>query len=310
MKANDLKIQKGIFPLLEEKYSFKIKEISFIPIGEESFAYKVVTDNRHTYFIKYCEKQRVIDNLKTVNELLLQIKNLDFVISPIVSQGQTSFNLGPGQVYIFSFVEGEIIKRGNETFEKEIVSELTRIMVQIHKLKDKIKVALPVEDFDDNYQEQLEKIKAQIRKSDGYLIDVFEDNEMLTRSIIKKQESEAKRYKQQKTDFILTHGDITGRNIIRASDGLKLVDWDGAMFAPAEKDIIFYYDNPNFSLDEYYRQMSRNKTLFDYTLMEYYRRQWAIETILGNFQTLLVGVSDENRREYLGELNEYLNLYR
>jgi thiamine kinase-like enzyme len=184
------------------------------------------------------------------------------------------------------------------------------MMVQIHKLKNRIEVALPVEDFNNNYREQLNRLKIQVQKADGHIRSIFEDNKTLIEGMIEKQESEAERYKHQKVDLVLTHGDITGRNIIQATRGLKLVDWDGAMFAPAEKDINFLYDNPNFSLEEYYKQMGKDKALFNPGLKEYYGRKWAIESILGNFETLLEGVPEENRQEYLDEINEYLGYYK
>lgn len=98
--------------------------------------------------------------------------------------------------------------------------------------------------------------------------------------------------------------------MIQTVSGLKLVDWDEAMFAPAEKDINFFHDNSNFSLDRYYECMGKDKSLFDPRLMGYYGRQWIIESILENFGKLADGVPSHYKQEYLDEIDEYIGYCR
>ena len=87
-----------------------------------------------------------------------------------------------------------------------------------------------------------------------------------------------------------------------------MVDWDGAMLAPRERDLNFLYDNPNFSLAKY-AQLSGYQN-FDLQMKEYYGRQWALDSIIGNFESLLRNSKskvDEN--EYLEEIEKYLGYY-
>ncbi len=310
MKADDLNVQRGIISLLRDQYGLAARELTFIPIGEASYAYKVVADNGYAYFVKYIEKRDTVESVDAVNALLLQLRDLDFVVPPILARDKTPVALGHGRVIVFPFIEGKVIERGNETFEKELVDEMTRMMAQIHILGDRAKIALPIENFSNDYRDQLMGLKAQIQKASSLVRVVFEENEILIESMIGEQQSEALRYRRGTVDRVVTHGDMTGRNIIQSPYGLKLVDWDEAMFAPAERDINFLYENQGFSLDDYYAQMGSDKRLFDPTLREYYRRQWAIESILENLQKLVRGVADDNQQEYFDEIADYLSQYR
>ena len=106
------------------------------------------------------------------------------------------------------------------------------------------------------------------------------------------------KYKVNPPEFVLTHGDVTGLNIIKIGGGLKLVDWDGAMFAPKERDYIFFNGNPYFS------------TPHDTELREYYTDTWALDSIIGNFESLLSDGSEKaDKNDYIEEIKLYLSYY-
>lgn len=108
--------------------------------------------------------------------------------------------------------------------------------------------------------------------------------------------------------LVLTHGDITGLNIILSEEGLKLTDWDGACYAPKERDFIFLFDNPNFSLEQYF-QLTGEK-YYDPLLKEFYNLDWALNSIIGNFENLInTNKSKDDKQECFDEIIEYLSYY-
>lgn len=83
--------------------------------------------------------------------------------------------------------------------------------------------------------------------------------EKLIRNIIEHHNQVASHYKQKRLNFVLTHGDVTGLNIIVTNkSNIKLVDWDGARLTPLEGDLNFLYDNLNFFLDKYIQLSGNN----------------------------------------------------
>ena len=110
----------------------------------------------------------------------------------------------------------------------------------------------------------------------------------------------SKYYQENCPEMVLTHGDITARNILLTKEGsIKLLDWDEAKIAPKEKDINFLYDNPNFDF-EYYQSITRSGDFIP-DLRKYYKDVWNLESILVNIQRLQYFKEEYGSREYLLE---------
>lgn len=312
MKYGDVTIEKNVLDVLKQTFGFDVVTSTFIPVGEESYAFSVVLNNGNKYFVKYCDKQNIIKSIDMVNNLLLQLKHFDFVVPPFEINGKTSFEVGKGKIYIYPYIEGLVVHMGNKKFDKKLVDTLTEILVNIHSANPQILADLPKEEFENNYGQRLEQILVDKNnnKLDQKAALLLENYEESIRSIIKNQNQVASEYKQKNLGFVLTHGDVTGLNIIVTNQGnIKLVDWDGAMLTPPERDLNFLLDNPNFSLDKY-MQLSGHKH-FDLQMKEYYGRQWALDSIIENFESLLSGSeSKADNNEYLEEIEDYLSFYK
>lgn len=299
--------------ILKDTFDIEPIEMFFVPIGEESFAYQAVCIGNKKYFVKYCEKPDIVRNIKLVNEFLYEMSDWNFVVAPVRTQtGETFAKLSGGVVSVFPFIEGVIIERGNHTFDKQLVDQLTNIMALVHTRK-RVLVPLPRESFENTYNTQFIVIQSQVHKMETQnpLRELLYKHQKLLQQIIFSHDKQADSYKSHHPSFTLTHGDITGRNIIASPSGPKLVDWDGVMYAPPEKDFMFLRSNPFFSFDTYCEQVGKNFADIDYKLIEYYEQKWAIESILGNFQTLLSqpNLSTLDKQEYFEEIIKYLEDY-
>ena len=313
MKYDNKNIKQSITEGLKKHYGIIPNFVDFKPVGEESYSYFVIDKDGEKYFVKYCEKANAIKNIDLVNQLLIQLKDFDFIVPQIGVKGITSFDVLSGKIYVYPFIEGEILTIGNEEFDKPLVDRLLEIMVEIHSSKDRITVDLPVESFDNDFLLDFEKLFALRAKSDEKKDEeaslFLESNEGVIRSLISDHTKSGEHFKNNKPIFVLTHGDITGRNIIVAEDCLKLVDWDGAMIAPAERDLNFLLDNPHFLVQEYLKK--REVKNYDPKLKEYYGQQWALGSIIGNLENLLtMDLTPEGYAEYLDEAKKYLGYYQ
>lgn len=312
MKYDNQNIKQSVVGGLKKYYGIDTNSIVFKPVGEESYSYLAIDKNGEQYFVKYCEKENVTKNIDLVNQLLVQLKEFDFIVPPIEAIGKTSFTVLSGKIYVYPYIDGEIVTIGNEKFEKELVDKLLDIMVKIHSSKDKITVNLPIELFENNFDSDFEKLLALLNdkknKVDSEVVSVLKTNENLICKLISEHTKLGEYYKNNKPSFVLTHGDITGRNIILVKDSLKLVDWDGAMIAPSERDLNFLLDNSHFSVNEYLNKMGKDSC--DPKLKEYYGQQWALGNIIGNLENLLtMKLVPEDRAEYLEEAKEYIGYY-
>ena len=305
MKYENEAVKRNILSSLKNDYHFDLNSITFIPVGEESYCYAVTDKQKDKFFVKYCEKPLIIKNIDVVNQLLAELSNFNFVVAPIQINGQTSFDILQGKIYVYPYIEGQVMNVPNEQFDPGLVSDLLNVVVKIHSAS--VTADLPKETFDNNFLAGLEEVKLQIHDKDTQKL--MEENEPLVRKLIEQHTILGEKYKQSKPDFVLTHGDITGLNIIKTSLGIKLTDWDGAMFAPAERDLNFLYDIPHFSIDEYLRLMHKNK--IDPELREYYGQQWSLDSIIDNFRKLTNSkITKEEKTESIEEIEQYTGYYK
>jgi thiamine kinase-like enzyme len=261
MKHNDPTIQNKILPVLQEYYAYTVVSIEFMRVGGESYAYLVITNDNMKYLVKYCDRRNVLENIDCVNELLLQLKKLEFVVPPIVANGQTSYNVGVGKISVYPYIDGTTVQQANSQFDSDLVEKLTEIMASIHNATPSVPVQIPRETFRNDFLERFEKIwqAGNDGKIDSDVMALLTDNERAVRKLIGKYDLLSGKYKDITQDFVLTHGDITGLNIILSMGCIKLVDWDGAMFSPPERDINFLSDNPHFDVNRYLMLTRRTK---------------------------------------------------
>jgi Ser/Thr protein kinase RdoA (MazF antagonist) len=110
------------------------------------------------YFVKYCDRQNVIENIGCVNEILLQLKKVNFVVPPIVANGQTSYSLRVGKISVYPYIDGTTVHEDNSQFDADLVESLTEIMASIHNATPSFSVQIPQETFRNDFLERFEKI--------------------------------------------------------------------------------------------------------------------------------------------------------
>ncbi|HNS71713.1 MAG TPA: hypothetical protein PKK07_03250, partial [bacterium] len=149
------KLQEELVTFLN-KINIIVKSITFIPLGEESYGWKIVTDQQ-TLFLKYCTQERILKNLPKINKLLVSLKHFDFIVPPVLLNGKTELPFKNGYIYAYPFVEGEVYTIKNDEFDKKLTDELTEIMGEIHKTEVN-NIDVPKEDFNYNFKKQYEQI--------------------------------------------------------------------------------------------------------------------------------------------------------
>ncbi len=280
-----------------ESININISGITFIPLGEESFGWKIVTDEQ-TLFLKYCTQERILKNLSKINKLLLSLANFDFIVPPVLLNGKTEIPFKDGYIYAYPYIEGEVYTIRNDEFDKELIDRLTRIMSEIHNV-DISNIDIPKETFDYSFKLQYEQILRDIENGKTVPEVSGSDLEKLER-VISDFEIKSQYYQQNCPKMVLTHGDITARNILLSKEGsIKLLDWDESRISPKEKDINFLYDNLNFDF-KYYQSITNSEDFIP-DLRKYYREVWDLESILVNIQRLQYFKEEYGSREYLLE---------
>jgi spectinomycin phosphotransferase len=92
-------------------------------------------------------------------------------------------------------------------------------------------------------------------------------------------------------DFVITHGEPHGGNVIVVDGQLVLVDWDTVALAPPERDLWMVSAKSD---QEIYAEMSSRRP--DPGLIELYRNRWTLEDMaafVGRFRSAHVRSADD-----------------
>ena len=116
----------------------------------------------------------------------------------------------------------------------------------------------------------------------------------------------AARVRERSGSWVITHGEPHRGNVIVEPDGARrLVDWDTALVAPRERDLLFVLDDRLAGWDAY--ASTAGDVELDREALDLYGRRWALGDI-GMFVAVLLRPheDDENTAASFGFLRGYL----
>jgi spectinomycin phosphotransferase len=226
---------------------------------------------------------------------LHDVLNLNFVAAPIASKKSEIPRVNDYCLTIYPFIEGEMLGSSDlSPFKTEIGSDLRRL--HDATLPDQLRSTLPKEAFEkfqDSARELVGRAReqrthdvlverlARLMKAQARNIDeVLENGRVVSRYC---------RARASDYEFVICHADIHPFNIMSTRRELVMVDWDGIMLAPRERDLMFYADDMR-AVNDLHRAYGLGYQL-DEHLISYYTYEW----VLQEFTDYLGRLFDSNR---------------
>lgn len=266
---------------LYENYSVQVDEIEFLPIGNDasSFSYHVEAQNGNSYFLKV---RRNLSNLAGLFvPRFLKENGIEQVIAPLLTKTRKlSGEMDEFSMILYSFVTGnEAMKVGmtdsqwmefGSTLKEIHTTHLTENILQLvgresfiptwGSLIKALHEQVNSQSYDDPYQRQL----ALFWKENNETIQtVFERTEMI-----------GKHLQQADLEFFLCHADIHTANIlVTPEQHIFIVDWDGVLLAPKERDLMFVVGLKEESL--FFK--GYDSVQMDLLALAYYRYEWCVQ---------------------------------
>jgi len=277
-----------------KEYGLEIKKVKFIPKGEVSYGYLLVSDDGKKFFAKIFPKSRIgqinakkLDfSLQVSFELFAKcgIKN---VVYPILTKDDKLKSKFKGMPFVlFNYIEG---KNEEKLDNKEIV-KIAKLLGTIHRNSKRVKVKNPrIENFKLDYKQDIMKSLKELKTVKGKdkkkLAEIVlpHYNEII--DYIKNVEGLSKKVKRK--DFVICHTDPIGFNLITTENEIFIIDWDAVLIAPKEHDIWFYLRNKSF-LKTYEKEFGKFK-LNENVVLFYIK-----DRVLEDFADLLVRILHEN----------------
>lgn len=252
MRREDPKLDHGaIATTLADRYGVHLRDIAYLPLGFDlhAFVYDVSAGNGRRYFLKIRDGVihepglRVAGALagRGIREVLAPLRTRDGAISCPLAES-------PGYgVVLFPFIEGQNATEVGLTDDQWRDFGRAMRAIQSSGLEQQFIGILRTETFALPSAGLVRRMLALVEHGERFASPAAERfaafwraerpriEAMLTRAEALGRTLQAKRF-----PLVLCHGDIHSTNILVGDDGrIWLVDWDGPLIAPPERDLLF-----------------------------------------------------------------------
>ena len=298
----------AIVSCLQSAYGLSVDRITFLPLGADpnTAVYRAVTADQTAYFVKL--RSGRLDEYAVLLPRWLSDQGVGQVIAPIANQaGGLWARLADFTLTLYPFVEG---RNGYETdLSAEHWRELGAALKRMHTLAPPPALALPKETYDPQWRERVKRYlgrAANERFDDPVAAQVaalLRSKRDEIRELIGRTEQLAQAFQERSPRFVVCHADIHAANVlIDADDTLYLVDWDTAMLAPKEHDLMFagggqYGAARTPQQEERLFYQGYGETQIDQTGLAYYRYERIIQDIAVYCDQLLLTTEGGADRE-------------
>jgi spectinomycin phosphotransferase len=288
-----------IISCLQEEYSMRVAELTFLPLGADmgTAVYRVVADNGTIYFLKL---RKGFDEISVAVPLFLQSQGIQEIIAPFETKSKQGWaDFGEYKMILYPFIEA---KNG---FEMELTDQHKRrlgsALKAIHSTQVplELKRLIPKEAFSPQWREIVKSFQVQAEEksfqdSNAAKLAMFIKSKRSEISrLIERTEELASELESKPLELVLCHTDIHGANmLITENNDFYIVDWDAPLLAPKERDLMFIgggIDNIwKSERDGSIFYKGYGKTNIDFAVLAYYRYERVIEDLAAYGEQLLL----------------------
>lgn len=263
---------------ISQNYGVEIAEIKQAPRQFVAETWFITTTEGKEYFVKIVDKSlfipEIIQSLPALAELHEKgMDRINWPIPTVSGEFYIQVNNDPQKIIIlFNKIDAV---QSYDYSEKA----LGRLLAQIQKLTPQITAEIPEETYKYEYKQQFESQFSQILAGETKGDEILEKLQQILKTYKPRIDMQYKMLRNltqemKKLDLpkVITHGDAGGNTLVKGYEDIYIIDWDGLLLAPAERDA--WIPEPIY-LDGY-REILPKFTLHPtaiafYTLMYYFR---------------------------------------
>jgi spectinomycin phosphotransferase len=303
-----------ILAALSAHFGITATALEFIPRGEDSWAwvYRAETADASAYLLKV--RRGTLNEPALAIPRYLQDQGLSHIVAPLTSTAGTLWvAVGEFALMVYPFIAGRSAFEAGMSEPQWV--EYGAVLRQIHA------TALPSDLLELARRETyVPKATQLIRDLDAHigmrsfvdpleqaLVAVWRTRRAQIHRLADRAEALGLRLRQRPLPPVLCHADIHTANVLLDAAGqLWIVDWDEAMLAPKERDLMFVvggigseWVNPRQTA-WFFRGYGR--AAVDPLALAYYRYDWAVQDIAEFAARVLLRpeLGAESKRSALG----------
>lgn len=284
-----------VLACLAEGWGLRIDRARYAAVGGGSYHWDVTDADGVRHFVTVDDLDRkgwlggdrdsAFHGLRAAFDAAVALRRdggLPFVVAPVpTARGESVRRMDSRHtVALFPFVEGRSGGFREERTPRER-SDLIRLLVALHRATA---VALPVARVRSLDLPERHRLEAALGELDrpwtgGPFSEparrLLAAHAASLRRRLRAFDRLAREVDPAGADLVITHGEPHQGNVLRADDGVLLVDWDTVGLAPAERDLWLVADQVA-DLAEYTEATGRS---VDETAIALYRLRWELDDI-------------------------------
>jgi spectinomycin phosphotransferase len=237
----------AITTCLDAEYGLRVSAIAFLPLGYDLSAavYKVVAEDGRAYFLKV--RFGPVRESGPHVPWALANRGIRNVLAPLQTQSsQLWCACGGRSLILYPFIAGENAMTAGMTDEQWRDFGSTLQAVHSSGLAEEFRGLLPVETFALPSAAAVRRILDLTGTMEfenpvaARFAAFWQENAVRIRQMLARAEELGRRLQSRAFDQVLCHADIHAANILVGDDGqIHLIDWDGPLIAPRERDLLF-----------------------------------------------------------------------
>ncbi len=292
---------------LQQDYHLSAESITFLPIGNDASAwiFRADTIDHATYLFKL--KRGPVEAASLTVPYYLYNHGVAAVVAPLpTANGQLAAPCGDFTLILYPFIVGETgMALGLAPAQWQAFGLL---LAQLHTtaLPSTLSQQLPRESFLLYWDETMQKLEQQLRDLHGAdpiaraLAVIWQERHAEIWAIVARTVALGKQLQAAPPPFVLCHADIhTANLLVDPQDALHIVDWDGILLAPKERDLMFVSARAVIQQPhEHAFFVGYGATAIDPVAFAYYRYEWVVQELADyGRRILLMGDSGETTRQ-------------
>ncbi|MDX8430447.1 MAG: aminoglycoside phosphotransferase family protein [Candidatus Algichlamydia australiensis] len=303
---------------LKSFYQIEVSSLIFIPVGADIHAslFKIESTDQKIYFVKV-RRGPFHDGSTEILELLRK-NGVQHLIQPVKTiDGKLTQQTGDFTLIVYPFIQGQ--NGFSRSLSDNHWISLGKTLKQIHEipLPPLFQKGIPRESFSPksrNFVESLYKTKS-VYKNDPISVSLWtflQENKPAILQLINNAEKFSQKVCKSSLKYVLCHSDIHGGNVlISDQDTFYIVDWDDAILAPKERDLMFIGGGVGNIWNQPYEELlfyqGYGQTDVDLALLAYYRCERIIEDIAVYSEELLTRPTENKDRSKM--YKEFIDMF-
>lgn len=297
--------------ILESEFGFSVESIELNPKGEASLSYLIHSGGK-IFFLKIYDASSVDERIFRFMSELYEICDIKNIVHPIKTKAdKLIIPFGKNMLVLFEYIKGETWTE--KELSEEQFKKLGKIIAQIHVSKNKIGAYPMKEDFRNPFANNFKNIYSAMKKFDNpsiyqkELIDIYKKHRIKFIREFEELEATGNKLKKSSVELVNCHGEPSPGNIMVSDTGeIYLLDWDSPLFAPKEKDLLFFSSNMRPVLEGYGK--ISNDTVINRDAKSFYTHLWNAQEIVDWARRVLFEQASEQENQHsLLKIKEFLD---